>query len=404
MQSQLLDARESESQSDPRDVADLSVDPHTYFGGPVDECVNLSTWGLDPNRGGQVYRHTYIFQVLYKRGDDYGGIQLRARMHTYDPENSFPRKLGAWVERVAHRAAHIFDSTKVTPSYEGYLTGFSVFDSYSNWEHEPVAGDPDTRLGVVDWSTEVYEDDSFDYADLSGIAQGTASPWRVDTKEEGGQPGTSIPGTKWKMTGPQENGYDVHPQGRTAAKERYRKGGAGAGKTIYINDLPVGSLDQKGRTWLTPEYQRGDPHTNSGSWGTYYSRAGLIDRTKATPQALSHDGALYQVDEDEEAVYLVTAREKPPGWSEVDPDQVPVDLEAKQGVPSRQVHLLVLRDPGEPIAVDGVRDDQLKAHLGLSRPAWRAHQSGRDLWPRPNYSQGKDSDGGPVRLPEGAVP
>lgn len=382
MQGQLL--------TNPLHEADLTVNSNSYFGASTQAHLdNASRWGLRDGDG-PLTRTSYVYQAVYQIGSgkdkEYGGIQLRGRVHTYGPADD---RLEAALETAAHRAAYMYDSGIQTPSYgpppadtrgtddnDGYLSGFNSVESYRNWEREQISPrEMQTEVGVIDWSTEVYTDDSFDDAELSGIAQGIADPWDTEVTSDPGRQARNIAPHKWGLSYNESRGqYDVHPPGRKAARDRYKPGGAGHDKTVYINDRPVGKLDANGRTWLQTEYA-GNPNKTSGGFGTYYSREGLVDQTGATYSALSDGGVLYLTGESEDRIDLVTAAEKPPGYTPADPDSVSSTLRVQDGSQPVERRYLRLRDLGtgadEPVLrVECRRDQKLIKHMGRSNPRY----------------------------------
>lgn len=370
----------------PLAVADLDVTEDAYFGNRLSRFGNKAGWPFFPEDG-PLTRTSYVYQAVYKIGSgkdkEYGGIQIRARVHTYgDP----PGGLREWLKRTAHRAAYMYDSGIQTAGYaprggrgtqsgDGYLSGFNAVESYQNYERERISPrEMHTSPGVVDWSTEVYTDDSFADAYLSGIAQGLSFPYEVDHRTDEGRPPVDVAPHKWGLSwnGSRNDGkgqYDVHPPGNRKARKRYQPGGAAHGKAVYINEKPVGGLDSEGRTWLTPEYA-GNPNKSSGSWGTYWSREGLVDKTGATYQALRDGGTLYLTGETTNGIYLVTAAEKPPGYEPVDPDDVSADVVTHEGTEPVDVHLLKLQDPAESLRCEARRDDNIIKHMGRSNPRY----------------------------------
>jgi len=388
MNAQLLDS--------PLAQADLSVSERDYFGGRLRDMDNLYQWNLRDGDG-PLTRTSYVYQAVYQIGSgkdkEYGGIQLRARVHTYGTPSD---RLEKWLATAAHRAAYMYDSGIETPGYappgggvrgtdggDGYLSGFNAVENYRNWEQEQVAPhEMNTSPGVVDWSTEVYTDDSFNDADLSGIAQGLAYPWTVEYDSEPGEPPVSVAPHEWGLTwNKSRQQYDVHPPGRREARKRYQPGGAAHDKTVYINEKPIGKLDDEGRTWLKPEYA-GNPNTTSGAFGTYWSREGLVDQTGATYQALRDEGNLYLTGETDEGIYLVTAAEKPPGYESVDPDSVSPTVVVREGRDGYERQYLRLRDlqGDEPLRCECRRDDKLIKHLGRSNPTYTHLLGPRQNW------------------------
>jgi len=377
--------------------ADLSVSESDYFGWNLRELGNRSAWPFFPGDG-PLTRTSYVYQAIYQIGSgknkEYGGIQIRARLHTYGEP---PNRLRRWLERTAHRAAYMFDSGIQTPGYappggkvrgtqggDGYLSGFNAVESYQNYEQERIAeGEMNTRPGVIDWSTEVYVDTNFKEAELSGIAQGISYPYEVTHRSSGGSPAVNVAPHKWEITwNPSKDGgnYDVHPPGGKKARQRYQPGGAAHDKTVYINNKPIGKLDAEGRTWLKPEYSRGNGHTTSGAFGTYWSREGLVAETGATYQALRKGGVLYFTGETENAIHLVTAAEKPPGYEAGDPDSVSIDMEVSPGSDPVDVYLLTLQDADESLRVECRRDDKKIKHLGRSNPHYTHLLGPRQTW------------------------
>ena len=389
----------------PANSASLDVSEQEYFGVPLWKIDNPGGWPFDSGDG-PLTRTSYVYQAIYKRGDEYGGIQLRGRVHTYGPA---PDRVADWLQVSAHRAAYMYDTGIQTPGYgppgrevrgtdsgDGYLSGFNPVESFTNVEEEAITqGEMETSPGVIDWSVEIYTDDSFNDADLSGIAQGLSMPYRLDVRDEGGQSAVDAPPHEWGLTfNESRDSYDVHPPARKKARDRYQPGGAGHDKTVYINDLPVGKLDDNGRTWLKTEYA-GNPNKTSGGFGTYWSREGLVDQTGATYQALRDDGNLYMTGETEDAIYLVTAAEKPDGYQAVDPDSVSPTLRVRDGRSSRTVRLLKLppvnprrggRGYGDPDAettalqVECRRDDKIRKHMGKSNPTYTHFLGPKQRW------------------------
>lgn len=370
----------------PLAAADLSVSESDYFGHPLRAVENRSAWPFFPENG-PLTRTSYVYQAIYQIGSgknkEYGGIQIRARVHTYGEP---PGRLRAWLGRTAHRAAYLFDSGIETPGYappggetrgtksgDGYLSGFNAVESYTNHEQEHISeGEMNTQPGVIDWSTEVYVDTSFKEASLSGIAQGVSYPYQVDAQITEGSPAVDVAPHKWSLSwNKSREQYDVHPPGNKTARDRYKPGGAGHDKTVYINNKPVGSLDEEGRTWLHPGYGAdGDGHTNTSRYGTYWSREGLVAETGATYQALRKGGTLYLTGETENGIHLVTAAEKPPGYKPVDPNEVSSLLEVEEGSDPGEDYVLTLQDAEESLRVECRRDEKKMKHLGRSNPRY----------------------------------
>lgn len=364
---------------DARDVADLSVGQRYFGGEPIERVDNRWDWGFDPDASGDLTRLSYVFQAVYSREDDYGGIQLRARVHTYGPPRG---ELRSALKETAHRAAHMYNSPIETRAYintdglrggaggVGYLDGFQAVGVYSNWEQEEIPHNrQQTDLGVVDWSVEVYEEDDFDEnASLAGIAQGVSYPYGVSYDESPGRQAVDIAPHEWGIAGPHDSRpdyYELRPPARTNARDRYRDG-AGRGKRVYINGEYVGETDNKGRVWLKKEYARGDGH----SYGEKYSRKGLVEETGATYQAIRDGGTLYATGETEARIDLVTAREKPDDYRAADPDSVPVDQEVQSGeVGSTEANLYV-EPPEMPLACECRRDEAVPWALGRSNPEY----------------------------------
>jgi hypothetical protein len=364
-----------------------------YLGAGLEQIDNAGGWPVDPDDG-PLTRTSYVYQSIYQIGtDEYGGIQLRARVHTYgDP----PEGLREWLSRAAHRAAYLYDSSIQTSAYgpqagtrgtaqgDGYLSGFNSVQIYRNWEDEQVAeSEAETPPLVVDWSVEIYRDDTFDSADLGGIAQGLANPYDLEVRHREGREAVSIAPHKWDLKRNEARGaYQVSPPGRTAASDRYRDG-AGAEKTVYINGRPVGQMGARARVFVKDEYARGDPSTTSSSaspTGEYWSREGLVDQTDATYAALRDGGTLYLTGETEDAVYLSTARAKPDGYTAADADDVAVDLEVQPGASGRDVRLLTLRADDDDLFVDCRRDDNILGYMGKSHPPYSHYLGRRQRW------------------------
>lgn len=355
--------------------------PRDYFDGyALDDLTMMSRdqFGLVPE--GTLHRHSYLYMAEFPvsgGGPDEsptGAIELRARTWNYQQEQNLSGALKATVKSIAHKAATVFNTTTETAAYAGYLDGFFTGIqpiTSSNWESEPVdAADDEAAPGRIDWNVEVYDDDDR----LSGIAQGIAEPWRVTEDTVPGREPVHVAPHKWTLSfnETREGGtYDVHPPARKRARERYKAGGAGNGKRVHINGKPIGKLDSEGRTWLTPEYARGDGHTTSGGFGTYYSRKGLIEETEATPQALRKGGTLYLTGETEDAVYLSTSRALPEGYEAVDPDDVAPGATVEPGREGATYLVLNIDTPSDGTPLECLRDERIIRHLGSSEPVWR---------------------------------
>lgn len=387
---------DSDDGADPRTAADLSVDDREYFGADLGAVDAFGSLPIDPDDPRQPVRHSYVYQAVFEIGDtedgqsEFGGIQIRARVYTF--RQSLSTELQAWLEESAHRSAHMFNS-RIQADYvnragirggggDGFLDGFNAHESYKNHEHEPVER-VETQPGVIDWSVEIYEDDSFDYAELSGIAQGVSSPWRVGVDRVESEPPVDVPPVKFDVTYNESRGdYQIAAPGNTAARDRY-KSGAGNGKIVTVDGLPIGRLDTtRGRVWLSKEYAGGDPETTSGGFGTYYSRAGILANSpNATAQAIRDGGNLYLVGETEDTVELSTYGNLPDGYETVDPNEMPRDVEARAGSPGRDLTTLYLADPTD----DGLRsecrrDDTIIRFMGLSTPRYDHVLSRRQRW------------------------
>jgi hypothetical protein len=93
-----------------------------------------------------------------------------------------------------------------------------------------------------------------------------------------------------------------------------------------------------------------------------------VAETGATYQAIRDGGTLYLTGETENAIHLVTAREKPPGYKPVNPDDVSATLEVQEGSDAVQINLLTLQDPDESLRVECRRDEKIIKHMGRSDP------------------------------------
>jgi len=377
----------------PRDTVDLSTSERGYFGRSISEFQNAGLFGVSPGPETEMYRVSYVYQLVFKTnpeqnpaGAEYGGIQLRARTHLHLENGAVPTKLQRHIQRAAHRGAHIFDSSLEHPVYDGYLTGFKAgaADNYQNWEVEPISGTEASGVipGKIDWFTEIYLDaESEEWAELSGLAAGLADPYDVTIHTEEGRDATHIPPFKWSIDYYPESRpdyYEIRPPARSNARERYREG-AGAGKNVYINGLQVGEIDNAGRMWLRKEYAANDGIKH----GDRYSRKGLVEETEATYQALRDGGTLYMTGETESAVYLATARAKPDEWTGIDPDEVPPNLTVREGRERREVVLLSVDDPDDPVPVECRADKEVLKHLGYSDP--RYTHGIAEMWEWPGF-------------------
>lgn len=340
-----------------------------------------------------LHRHSYLYSVEFPtkgggkdRGDsETGTIELRARTWTHRPD--LPRAYRQAVEGAAHKAATLFNSTIETPAYGGYLDGFFDDIAHPNpgrgrWEDVERWEDADQRNayddaeaapGKVDWNVEIYDEDDR----LGGIAQGLAFPWRVTEEYEEGEMPVHVSPHKWNISFNDSLGkYDVHPPGNKSARRRYQPGGAGHGKVVRINEMPVGRLDSEGRTWLFPDYANGDTTTAKGGL-KQYDRNAIIEQTDATPQALAKGGTLYMTGETETHIDLVTAREKPPGYKPADPDDVSETLQVRPGRDGRTITVLDIVDREESVGLRCERDEIITAFLGRSSPEYR-HEVARE--------------------------
>lgn len=360
-----------------RDGGHLDVSEAAYFGRSLNRFDNVENWPFTPSSG-SLTRMSYVFQAVYKNGDDYGGIQLRGRVHTFGQP---PEKYREVLKETAHRAAHIYNSGIQTSSYvntqgaigtaagTGYLDGFNPVGVFSNWEVEQIPENrTETPIGAVDWSVEVYEEDTFDDADLAGIAQGFSYPYVVETEFLPGEQSVNIAPHKWGIVAPHDSRpdyYELRPPSRTKARERYRDG-AGRGKRVYINGKYVGETDEKGRVWLKTEYARGDGKSYGGKW----SRKGVVEDTQATYQAIRDGGTLYLTGESEGRIDLVTARAKPPGYQAADADDVAPNVAVRDGRPDREVDRLQFGNMSN-LEIHAKRDETITGKLGKSRPEYR---------------------------------
>jgi hypothetical protein len=353
-------------ESMPPEGTHTAVESSGYFGSTVEaiETKDLLKYDLSPKSGGDLHRHSYLYQVVYKISEnEYGGIQIRGRTWTYAA--NLREDMRSVLRQTAHRAAHCFNSGIQTSAYArgpGYLDGFAGWETTdpqdsSAIEHEPVRGsDPAAQAGKVDWNVEVYVDDSFAEPDLSGIAQGIADPWTTETTKKREEP----PRETYKLRY-LESRDEYEIQTRTGTRARGKN--VLAGKTTYVNDKPVGVWkENRGRQSIKADYTRAP--TLEGR--QLYDRERLIEETAATPQAIRDGGNLYKVEETEGAIYFVTAARKPDEWDPTPSEDIPEDM----GVTTETTTRLKLRTESEASAITCRRDETIIRHLGESLPEW----------------------------------
>lgn len=349
-----------------------------YFDGHRLEDVSITSrleYGLE---SGSLHRHSFLYKVEYPVSgggpdeSETGVIELRGRTWAYTA--SLPDDYRGAVEATAQKAAVLFNSSRETGQYEGYLDGFFkgsfVPRVSTRWESEEVgASDPEASPGKVTWSVEVYDEDG----NLSGVADGLAHPWRVESERVPGEEAEHIAPHKWRITFNDSRGdYQLAATGRSRARDRYKAGGPANDKLVYVNGQPVGRLDEEGRTWLSPGYgPDGEGHTASGAWGTYWSREGLVDETTATYQALRRGGVLYLTGETSHAIHLATSAALPPGYEPVDPDDVSDRQRAREGRDPYTRRVLFLAAPDDGVTIECRRDERVIRHLGYSIPRYR---------------------------------
>jgi hypothetical protein len=348
-------------------------DGHDRDGLPAHE---LDPYGIGD--GAALFRHSYLYAVEFPTSaggrdeSENGLIELRSKVYTRN--RTLPQGLKATVKSVAHKAGTLFNSNP--PAYSGYLDGFlagiDVPGGSGHWEDtQQVTPDTEDRhepaIGKVAWNVEIYDGDQR----LSGLGLGIAYPWTVSTRHEPGESPQHVAPHKWGISWNRSlEKYDVHPPGRTEARQRYQPGGAAHNKTVVINGLPVGNLDSEGRTWLFPDYTNGDTFTDRNGL-EQYDREALVDRTGATYQALRDGGTLYLTGETETRINLVTAAEKPPGYQPSDPDNVSVSMGVQPGREGRTERRLDHLDPDDGIPLLCTADERIIRHLGLSSPEYR---------------------------------
>lgn len=381
---------------------DLSVSEREYFGVDVDEIENANSFGLVPAEGKDLYRVQYLYLMVYgnaQSSTDYGGIQLRASTYLYLRNGRVPTKLQRVMQRIGHRGAHLFNSPIQESFYAGgggswadagggYLDGFTPVESgaeYRNWEVEPVGsaeGRPTgTQPGVIQWTLEIYLEDEglpnwggpktgANKADLSGLAQGVADPYDLTRHE---QDEIEAQQSVWELSenfNQARGSYQIAPPGYSASRRRSQEL---HGKNVYLNGLNIGELDVEGRVWLKKEYQGGDTYRGQ------HSRASIIDKTAATPQALRLGGNVYKIDESPASIHLVTAAAKPEDFDPVDPDEVDPGLEV---VPGGVIWLLSLPDsPGDATRQMCRQDQEIIRHLGYSTPPYQHSYDAMWKWP-----------------------
>lgn len=378
---------------------DLTVDPADYFGVAVDRLHNADAFGLEPAPQKDLYRVQYLYLLVFgneRSSTDYGGIQVRASTHLYLEDGRVPIKFQRIMQRTAHRGAFLFDSSLEEGIYGGgggewsdgggYLSGFNPVENggeYRNWEVEPVGsaeGRPaGAQPGVLRWTTEVYlEVTGTQYAELSGVAQGIGDPYSLIEHEEPPDEPIEAQQEWWEVTfNSAKNAYDIHPHGRSAAKERAKTLHQ---KDVYLNGLHVGTVTVDGRVWLKKEYEGG--HTYRGD----YSKEGVVALTAAEPQSIrgttEHPGKLAKIDESPGAVHLATAQFRPDDFDPVDPDEVDPEREVTPGTPGGTVYLLSLPDDvADPTRQECRQDDEIIRHLGYSDPPYSHTYAEMWRWP-----------------------
>jgi len=381
-------------------TVDLSVNPADYFGAPVEEIGNARAFGLAPRPETDLYRVEYLYLLVFgndgdqnRTSTDYGGIQVRASTHLWLKEGSVPMGLQRVMQRTAHRGANFFDSSIEEPIYGGgggnwadggYLSGFTPTENsypYQNWEVEPVGSSEAAgeTPGKIEWTTEVYlEVEETNYAVLSGTGQGIGNPWQVDTREVPPSEPVEAQDEWWEMSwNPSQSkygAYDIHPPGRSASKQRAKKLHE---KDVHLNGVKIGNMTTDGRVYLAKRYA----DRFGGSYAGSYSRQYILDNTPATPQAIAAGRKIAKYDESPGAIHLATKQARPDDFDPVDPDDVDVDREVREGSPGGSVPILTIPEPSDAWELECRQDKEHIRHLGYSTPPY-AHEIGVEWkWP-----------------------
>lgn len=252
------------------------------------------------------YQYSTVFEYYTRDSDgdtDIGHVQFRTTVYVLsDPSDEFKD----YIKDISHKRLHaLFE----TGQYDGYMSGFGFVSRSTNEEDpKPVGLDevPPTGMGVPNFSCEVYNDDG----DMVGYSSGYSLDFGVHKNQV--QTDEAPGGETWRIRSFNEprGDYEISPKPDSPARERAKNA---AGKTAYINGVPVGAITSRGTVWFTKE------HT-SPSQATYRDRKYLTENTGTPYQAVSTGSKLYKVNETPTGLYFSTV--EPQGFADTDPDTI----------------------------------------------------------------------------------
>jgi hypothetical protein len=306
----------------------LSIAPPDAYDRHPDQLPELQSYGITPEAVGQtaedvdagwlgnIYRYQFMSEYWFgKPGDDDASpvapIEFRTIIYTVGPPD---QQLTEYLRDVVNpRQKTVFDTGVYGDPPPGYVSSMAPFVEYAENVEGPdqvgLSDLTDAVLGVPMYETEFYGE----YGDTRGLSKGYIDPFSIDTDP----PDEEVWGLSYN---PARDSYQVSPPGRTQARERTT---ALRGKDVYVNGRYIGSLAKDGRTWLKNEYDEGDGSTYVYRGRPMWSREGLVQATDATYSAIRDGGNLYKVQEDDDAILLVTAAGKPDDFRPTAPDDVP---------------------------------------------------------------------------------
>lgn len=280
----------------------------------------LSSFGLDPS---------YIGQDARTLSDS---DKARLRRYQFDRVYFYPRRSGpsqteyepvefrTYIVTVGEPTERLKEFIRDTMNgrlrtlfntgpYLDYMSGFNFVDFTTNIEDDAIAADEAGNIGIPQFEVLVTK---------NGVPQGQSTGFAYPfTLDEEPVAADEVPQQEVWGLARQQDRYRVEPPGGTASRQR---ASAIRGKDVYVNGALIGTVAKGGRAFIRKEYQNPDQ-----VYRGQHSRQWLIDNTAATASALRDGGNLYKVSETNGAVYLVTAANKPDGFSPTDADAVTTD-------------------------------------------------------------------------------
>lgn len=356
-------------------IRDFLTNAYGYIRNTLaDVGIDTSWWGESPwditDTGEDIWVYQYVDAYSggeLKSGHGFAQGQGENPLTKGSPSPEVQFKTGIYVigeptEELKNRIKTVDNARLVTMfdtrEYAGYMSGFGFQERREYTQLERVSQREAAQkggLGVPWFEVEAYDENG----ELAGYADGTFNPFTTENKEVTVSEGEDPPQEVWRVrTGLNRSRgaggqWEVGPRKNTAASKRARQA---SGKDVYIGPFKIGTVTQRGTTWLRREYANG---------GKYSDKATITSQSGIPPQALQKGAKLYKYKETSNSIHLSTTKPAT-GYDPVDADDVSEDALGEETTTQRVTDILL--DEDEPTQFTVKTDEQVTRLLGVYDP------------------------------------